>query len=165
VETARNLVSSVRGAAGVTGVSPTTLRAWIDQGRLGEPPWTVKQLVTVRDAPHDRSGRRTGVHSDHGTEARWVTGSNCHLCTAENRKRARDHVRASAQARLPVETRAALLDAIAADKPFKQALAQLELTHYRVWGLVIALTEIPHLRSAEFPTRVAPPPKAGLLRR
>jgi len=60
----------------------------IDQGRLGEPPWTVEQLVTVRDAPHDRSGRRTGVHSEHGTEARWVAGCNCRLCTAENRKRA-----------------------------------------------------------------------------
>ena len=44
-------------------------------------------------------------------------------------------MRAKAQARLPVETRAALLDAIAAGKPFKLALAELELTHYRVWGL------------------------------
>jgi len=130
-----DLVHSVRRAAAATGVSPTTVRAWIDQGRLGEPPWTFGQLLAVRDAPDPRAGRRRGVHSAHGTEARWVAGCNCDLCAAENRRNARDHVRAKAQARLPPETRAALLDALAAGKPFKQALAELELTHFRVWGL------------------------------
>ncbi len=91
--------------------------------------------MAVRDAPDPRAGRRRDVHSAHGKEARWVAGCNCNLCTAENRRNARDHVRAKAQARLPVGTRAALLEALAAGTPFKQALAELELTHFRVWGL------------------------------
>ena len=44
-------------------------------------------------------------------------------------------MRAKAQARLPVETRTALLDALAAGKPFKQALTELQLTHFQIWGL------------------------------
>jgi hypothetical protein len=132
---ARDLVQSVRRAAAVTGVSPTTVRAWIAQDRLGDPPWTAEHLLTVRDTPDDRAGRRAGVHSAHGTESRWVAGCNCALCTAENRRHARDYVRTKAQARLPVETRAALLAALAGGKRFKQALVDLELTRYRVWGL------------------------------
>lgn len=124
-----------RRAAGLTGVSPTTVRSWINQGRLGDPPWTAEKLLAIRGAPHSRNRHRPGVHSAHGTAARWVAGCDCDLCTAENRRRVRDHVRAKAQTRLPVETRAALLDALAAGKPFKQALTELQLTHFRVWGL------------------------------
>ncbi|HYJ54264.1 MAG TPA: hypothetical protein VEX40_01830, partial [Mycobacterium sp.] len=58
---ADSLAGSVRAAAGVTGVSPTTVRAWIDQGRLGAPPWSREQLLALRDAPDDRSGQRSGV--------------------------------------------------------------------------------------------------------
>jgi hypothetical protein len=35
----------------------------------------------------------------------------------------------------PSRPAAALLEALAAGQPFKQALAELELTHFRVWGL------------------------------
>jgi hypothetical protein len=48
---------------------------------------------------------------------------------------ARVRGRSRAQARLPVETRQQLLDAIYRGKPFRQSLRDLGLTSNQVWGL------------------------------
>jgi hypothetical protein len=40
---------SVRQAAAACNVSPPVVRRWLSLGLLSAPPWTVKQLRSVRD--------------------------------------------------------------------------------------------------------------------
>jgi hypothetical protein len=72
---------TVRAAAGACGVTPTAVRGWLADGRIGDPPWTVEQLESVRDRP---SSRARGAKAAHGTVVRYAEGCSCDRCrTAE----------------------------------------------------------------------------------
>ena len=59
-----DLVTSIRGAASVCGVSPFIVRGWMSRGLLSEPPWTLQQLGQARaitepaDQPQASHGSR-----------------------------------------------------------------------------------------------------------
>jgi hypothetical protein len=130
----RPSLTSIRQAAAVCNVTPPVVRRWLSLGLLPEPPWTLKQLHDVRDQT-DPLGRRRGPQTAHGTLIRWTEGCDCDRCRQAQNDSARARGRRKAQARLPVETRQQLLDAIYNGKPFRQSLRDLGLTPNQVWGL------------------------------
>jgi hypothetical protein len=121
----------VRQAASASGVSPFLVRRWVSQGVLAEPPWTPRQLQDAGDMqdPGPRS------QAAHGGTARRNQGCACAVCRRAHSNDARVRTRAKAAARLPVEIRQQLLDAICTGKPFRLALRDLALTPNQVWGL------------------------------
>jgi hypothetical protein len=131
VSEAEELITSARRAAAVCGVTRFAVRAWIDRGLLPEPPWTAQQLRQVSDA----AGSRPGPQAPHGTRARWSHGGGCPQCRQAQNDTGRTYGRVRAQARLPVEVRQQLLDAIYAGQPFRTTLRDLGLTPNQVWGL------------------------------
>jgi hypothetical protein len=132
--THKELVSTIRKAAGACNVTPPVIRRWIKLGWLPKPPWTLEQLHRLRDIT-DRPGRRRGPGSAHGTPTRWLEGCDCDDCHEAQNEAARARFRRRAQARLPVEVRHQLLEAIYAGTPFRAALNGLGLTSSQVWGL------------------------------
>jgi hypothetical protein len=83
----------------------------------------------------DSAEPRPGPQAPHGTRARWSHGCDCVQCRQAQNDTARAYGRARAQARLPVEVRQGLLDAICSGQPFRQVLHDLGLTPNQVWGL------------------------------
>ena len=126
-----DLVTSIGGAASVCGVSPFIVRGWMNRGLLSMPPWTLQQLRQARAIaePADQP------QAAHGSRARWNAGCSCATCRGAHSEIARVRTRAKAAARLPVEIRQQLLDAIGNGKPFRLALRDLALTPNQVWGL------------------------------
>src|SRR4029453_17391605 len=100
------------------------------------------------------SGREAAVKgravtkTRHGTSAGWHTGCRCTLCRQAHSDKQRAFGRARAQARLPVELRQQLLDAIYAGQPFRTTLRDLGLTPNQVWGLARTDGEWPAARGA-----------------
>ena len=136
VSAAGELVTSVRQAASVCGVSAPVVRRWLSLGLLSEPPWTLPQLYEVRDRDHiDPNSGRRGSQAAHGTMTRWNAGCRCARYRQLQSDADRARKRAKAQARLPVEVRHQLLGALYADKPFRTVLRDLGLTSNQVWGL------------------------------
>jgi hypothetical protein len=132
VSEAEELITSVRQAADACGVSPFVLRGWIARGLLPAPPWTREQLGRIRDPT---AHRERAPRAAHGTTARWNEGCDCAVCRRAHNDLARIRGRARAQARLPVEVRQQLLDAIYRGEPFRSVLRDLGLTSNQVWGL------------------------------
>jgi hypothetical protein len=125
------LLTTVRSATGACGVSQKAVRRWLADGRLGGPPWTVEQLVSVRDAPGSRA---RGAKAAHGTLSRYTEGCSCDLCRTALNDWTREHERAKADTRFPESTRQQLLDELLAGQPFKAVLQDLGLTANQVWG-------------------------------
>ena len=115
-------------------MTPPVVRRWRSLGLISAPPWTLEQLHDVRDQT-DPQGRRRGPQTAHGTLIRWTEGCDCDRCRQAQNDAARARGRRKAQARLPVETRQQLLDAIYRGKPFRESLRDLGLTPNQVWGL------------------------------
>ena len=87
-------------------------------------------LCDRREARHirplpPRAQRHTG----------WHTGCRCTQCRAAHADTQRTLGRARAQARLPVELRQQLVDAIYAGQLFRSVLRDLNLTPNQVWGM------------------------------
>jgi hypothetical protein len=116
-----DLVTSIRGAASVCGVSPFIVRGWMSRGLLSEPPWTLQQLRQASGIaePADQP------EAAHGSTARWNAGCGCATCRQAHSDDARARKRAKADERLPIEVRQQLLEAINGGKPFRQALRDL----------------------------------------
>jgi hypothetical protein len=89
----------------------------------------------MKSAMTDPEGRRRGPQAAHGTLTRWLEGFDCDRCREAQKDAARARFRRNAQARLPVEVRKQLLDAIYNGKPFHTVLRDLGLTSNQVWGL------------------------------
>jgi hypothetical protein len=83
----------------------------------------------------DPEGRRRGTRAAHGTMARWNAACSCAQCRKFQSDTQRAWGRARARARLPVEMRQQLLDAIYAGQPFRTVLRDLGVTSNRVFGL------------------------------
>jgi hypothetical protein len=64
-----------------------------------------------------------------------IAGAASSLCRRAHSETQRAVGRARAQARLPIEVRLQLLDAIYAGQPFRAVVRQLNLTPNQVWGL------------------------------
>ena len=137
VTESRNFVTSVRQAAAACNVTPPVVRRWRSLGLISAPPWTLKQLRQIRDQT-DPQGRRRGPPTGHGTLIRWTEGCDCDQCRRAQNDAARARGRARAQARLPVDTRQQLLDAICSGRPFRTVLRDLGLTSNQVFGLARA---------------------------
>jgi hypothetical protein len=71
----------------------------------------------------------------HGTSACWHSGCRGPLCRRAHSDTQRAWGRARAQARLSVELRQQLLDAIYAGQPFRTVLGDLGLSSNKVFGL------------------------------
>jgi hypothetical protein len=79
------LLTTVRAATRACGVSQKAVRRWLADGRLGGPPWTVEQLMSVRDAPGSRARGAKAAHGtltrrtdlDHGSNTAYVKGCVC----------------------------------------------------------------------------------------
>jgi hypothetical protein len=127
-------VTSIRQAAAMCNVTPPVVRRWRSLGLISGPPWTLQQLHEVRDMT-DPQGRRRGPQAAHGTLTRWLEGCDCDGCHEAQNDAARARFRRNAQARLPVEVRKQLLDAIYNGKPFRTVIRDLGLTSNQVWGL------------------------------
>jgi hypothetical protein len=127
-------IASVRQAAAVCNVTPPVVRRWLSLGLICGPPWTAEQLHEVRDMT-DPQGHRRGPQAAHGTLTRWLEGCDCDGCREAQKDAARARFRRNAQARLPVEVRQQLLDAIYNGEPFRTVLRDLGLTSNQVWGL------------------------------
>ena len=129
---ATSQLATVRTAAEACGVTQTAIRRWIAYGRLDGPPWTLQQLVRIRDAPGSRA---RGVHAGDGTLSRYAEGCSCDLCRAAQSDSARERARAKADARFPEEVRQQLLDGRRAGRLFQAVLDDLDLTPNQVWGM------------------------------
>jgi hypothetical protein len=127
-------VTSIRQAAAVCNVTPPVVRRWRSLGLIPGPPWTLKQLLKVRDAT-DPGGRRTGPQMAHGTMPRWNSGCSCDACRQANSDNVKARLRRKAQARFPTDKRQQLVDSIYAGKPFRETLREVELTSNQVFGL------------------------------
>jgi hypothetical protein len=127
----------VRQAAAVCNVTPPVVRRWRSLGLISAPPWTLEQLHQVRDET-DPQARRRGPQTAHGTLIRRTEGCDCDQCRRAQNDAARARGRARAQARLPVDTRQQLLDAICSGRPFRTVLRDLGLTSNQVFGLARA---------------------------
>jgi len=103
-------------------------------GLVAEPPWTLQQLLEVRDLT-DPDARRRGTRAAHGTITRWNSGCSCAQCRQFQSDDARARGRHRAQQRLPAEVRQQLLDAIYTGQPFRAVLGDLGLSSNQVWGL------------------------------
>jgi hypothetical protein len=125
------LITSVRQGAAACNVSHFVMLGWIRRGLLPEPPWTPQQLYAIRD----KAGRGRGSKAAHGSTARWNDGCSCATCRRAHSDIARATKRTKAQARLPIQVRQQLLDAIYAGQPFRAVLRELGLTSNQVWGL------------------------------
>ena len=130
-------ITSVGQAAAACSVTPPVIRRWLSLGLIPGPSWTLQQLHQVRDET-DPQGRRRGPQTAHGTLIRWTEGCDCDECRQAQNDAARARGRARAQARLPVETRQQLLDAICSGRPFRTVLRDLGLTSNQVFGLARA---------------------------
>jgi hypothetical protein len=75
------------------------------------------------------------IKARHGTSGGWHSGCRCTQCRRAHSDKQRTWGRARAQARLPIELRQQLLDAIYAGQPFRTTLRDLGLTPNQVWGL------------------------------
>jgi hypothetical protein len=125
------LLTTVRAATRACGVSQKAVRRWLADGRLGGPPWTVEQLVSVRDAPGSRA---RGAKAAHGTLSRYAEGCSCDLCRRALNDWTRERERAKADTRFPESTRRQLLDELLGGQPFKAVLQDLGITANQVWG-------------------------------
>jgi hypothetical protein len=125
---------SVRQAAAACNVSPPVVRRWLSLGLLPAPPWTVEQLLSVRDVT-DPQRHRPGSRAAHGTMARWNSGCSCARCRQMQSDAARARGRRKAEERLPPVMRQQLLDAIYAGQSFRRVLHDLGLSPNQVWGL------------------------------
>jgi hypothetical protein len=127
-------ITSVRPAAAVCNFTPPVVRRWLSVGLIPEPPWMLQQLQEVRELT-DPDGRRRGPQAAHGTLTRWLEGCDCDACRKAQNDAARARFRRRAQARLPVDMRQQLLNAVYAGQPFRRVLGALGLTSNQVWGL------------------------------
>jgi hypothetical protein len=125
------LLTTVRAATGACGVSQKAVRRWLADGRLGGPPWTVEQLVSVRDAPGSRA---RGAKAAHGTLSRYAEGCSCDLCRTALNDWTRERERAKADTRFPESTRRQLLGELLGGRPFKAVLQDLGITANQVLG-------------------------------
>jgi hypothetical protein len=75
------------------------------------------------------------TNARHGTSAGWHTGCRCTRCRAAHAETQKAFGRARSQARLPVELRQQLLEALYAGQLFRKAIGDLGLTSNQVWGL------------------------------
>jgi hypothetical protein len=71
----------------------------------------------------------------HGTLTRWLEGCDCDRCREAQNDAAKARFRRRAHARLPVEVRQQLREAIYDGQPFRTVLRDLDLTPNQVWGL------------------------------
>ena len=131
----QEVITSVRQAAAACNVTPPVVRRWLSLGLIPEPPWTRQQLHQIREET-DPHGRRRGPQVPHGTLTRWLEGCDCDQCRRAQNDAAR--ARGRARARLPVDTRQQLLDAIYSGRPFRTVLRDLGLTSNQVFGLARA---------------------------
>jgi hypothetical protein len=122
---------TVRAAAGACGVTPTAVPGWLADGRIGDPPWTVEQVESVRDRP---SSRARGANAAHGIVVRYEEGCSCDRCRTAENDWARDRERAKADTRLPESTRQQLLAQLLAGHSFHAVLRDLGITANLVWG-------------------------------
>jgi hypothetical protein len=107
--------------AGVSPVSPLRTR-WLDSPSSLAGAMTHASVPVVSEAVH-------------GTSACWHSGCRGPLCRRAHSDTQRAWGRARAQARLSVELRQQLLDAIYAGQPLRTVLGDLGLSSNKVFGL------------------------------
>jgi len=125
------LVTSQRQAARLLDMRPSSVFHWRRTGKLGPAPWTLSELLAVRNRP-DAPPRRRGVSAAHGTLSRVGAGCNCADCRAASAASQRE--RREAESGFPPDSRTALLHLLGQGLLFKHALAQIGVRAHQVWG-------------------------------
>jgi hypothetical protein len=74
-----DLVTSIRRAASVCGVSLFIVRGWMSRGLVSEPPWTLQQLCQA-GAIAEPAGQPQAAH---GSTARWNAGCGCRTTSSQ----------------------------------------------------------------------------------
>ena len=127
------LVTSQRQAARLLDMTPSSIFHWRRSGKLGPAPWTVEELLAVKNRA-DAPLRRRGVTTAHGTLSRVGGGCNCSDCRAASAAFQKERERQEAERRFPPDQRDALLELLDQGVPFKQALTELGIRAHQVWG-------------------------------
>jgi hypothetical protein len=127
------LVMSQRQAARLLDMRPSGIFYWRQSGKIGSPPWMLKELLALKHRA-DAPARRRGVKAAHGTPSRVGAGCNCSDCRAASAAIQKERERVEAETQFPPETRGALLDLLAEGVAFKQALGHLGVRAHQVWG-------------------------------
>jgi hypothetical protein len=117
-------MSSQRQAARFLDMRPSSIFYWRQTGKLGPAPWTLNELLAVKDRA-DAPRRRRGVTTAHGSLSRAGAGCNGHDCRAAGAAFQRERDRRQAETQFPPNARAALLDLLDQGVPFKQALIRI----------------------------------------
>lgn len=127
-------VSSLRAAGRLLDMSPSSISDWRRTGKLGEPPWSLSELLAVRDR-RDAPNRTRGVRTAHGSLARASTGCLCDLCLSAEAADQRDRDRKRAAVRFPEGKRTELLRLVAGGVSLKTAAGRVGVSSHQVWGL------------------------------
>lgn len=119
----------MRAAAAIAGVTNSTIRRWIDIGRLPDKPWTAHQILI---AASDR--RRCGGQAEHGTINSWRSGCSCQECCAANSADHTTRRRHERDRQFPPAIREKVLRAIADGVPMADAAGGVGLSRGVLWG-------------------------------
>jgi hypothetical protein len=117
------LVTSQREAARLLDMRPSSIFHWRRSGKLGPAPWTLNELLAVKNRA-DAPPRRRGVRTVHGTLSRVSAGCNCEECRAAGAELQREREHQEAEKHFPHDKRAALLELLDQAVPFKNAVAK-----------------------------------------
>lgn len=108
------------------GVTPPTVRAWVEKGWLtASGPWTTADARAAAARSRQRAGR--GAVAAHGTASRWRAGCSCEACRAAHNAESRD-MREAARVEWWADREAPLLEALAGGVPWREALAEVGAT-------------------------------------
>lgn len=120
--TIRTLVAAAR----IVGVTPGTIRLWLDRGWLRTSgPWTAQQVRRAAErAPHP--GAR-GIQAAHGTPSRWRAGCPCDDCLAAHNAEIAE-LREAARFAWWADREKSLLEALASGERYSEALERLDIT-------------------------------------
>ena len=129
-DTATSTVSTVRAAAGIAGVTVATVQWWLAQKLLSAPPWSIDELRAVADTR--LPARPRGVA--HGTDECWRAGCTHQDCRDAHRAAIETRRDTHRESVFPPGTRQRLLTLIADGVAFDDAVDEVGVTGYVVWG-------------------------------
>ena len=117
---------TLAAVARYAGVTPPTVRQWIEKGWLkASGPWTAGAVDAAAQRSRQRAGR--GPQSAHGTASRWRAGCHCVACVEAHNADSRQS-REAARRQWWEEREAPLVEAIRQGTAYREVLTELGIS-------------------------------------
>lgn len=131
------VITTFRAAAGVAGVTVSTLQRWVESGHLASGPWSHAQIKTAAAAR--KPTRPRGV--EHGTAECWRAGCARPECLAAHNADARRRRKRRRVEKFSLAARQTVLDEVAGGASVSEAAEGVNLGVFDIFGAARAEPE------------------------